>query len=70
MFEGINTRSILDQVPSKMKDTAARSLWKRIDSEFASDGPRRVSSYLRSRFDEISTRLRADLADVKDAGSV
>ena len=62
MFEDVNTRSILDQVPAKLKGEVARSLWRRIDSEFASSGPGAVTSYLRSQFDEIATRLRAELA--------
>ena len=62
MFEDVSTRSILDQVPAELKGDAARSLWRRIDSEFASGGPGAVTSYLRSQFDEIATRLRAELA--------
>ena len=62
MFEDVNTRSILDQVPAKLKGEVARSLWRRIDSEFASGGPAAVTSYLRSQFDEIATRLHAELA--------
>ena len=62
MFEDVNTRSILDQVPAKLNGEVARSLWRPIDSEFASGGPGAVTSYLRSQFDEIATRLRAELA--------
>ncbi len=66
MFKDVNTRSILNQVPAKLKGEAAQSLWRRIESEFASGGPGAVSSYLRSQFEEVVTRLRADLAAVKD----
>ena len=66
MFEDVNTRSILDQVPAKLKDEVARSLWHRIDSEFGSGGPGAVASYLRSQFEEIATRLRTELAAAKD----
>ena len=62
MFEDVNTRSILDQVQAKLKDESARSLWHRIDSEFASDGTGAVTSYLHSQFDEIATRVRNELA--------
>ena len=67
MFEDVNTRSIRDQVPAKLKGEVARSLWRRIDSEFGSGGPGAVTSYLRSQFDEIATRLRAELAAAEDA---
>ena len=66
MFEDVNTRAIVDQVPAKLKSQEAQSLWRRIDSEFAAGGPGAVTSYLRSQFDEISTRLRAELAASKD----
>ena len=66
MFEEVNTRSILDQVPAKLKGEGARSLWRRIDSEFGSGGPGAVTSYLRSQFEEIATRLRTELAAAKD----
>ena len=66
MFEDVNTHSILGQVPPKLKGETARSLWRRIHSEFGSAGPGAVTSYLRSQFDEIATRLRADLASAKD----
>lgn len=62
MFEDVDTRSILDQVQAKLKDEAARSLWHRIDSEFASGGAEAVTSYLLSQFDEIAARLRDELA--------
>ncbi|MCY4615139.1 MAG: hypothetical protein OXC71_01925 [Chloroflexi bacterium] len=67
MFEDVNTRSIRDQVPARLKGEVARSLWRRIDSEFGSGGPGAVTSYLRSQFDEIATRLRAELAAAEDA---
>ena len=66
MFEDVNTRSILDQVPAKLQGEAARSLWRRIDSEFWSGGPGAVTSYLRSQFEENATRLRTELAAAKD----
>ena len=62
MFEDVNTRSILSQVPARLKGEEARSLWRRVDSEFGSGGPEGVTSYLRSQFDEIAARLRAELA--------
>ena len=67
MFEDVNTRSIRDQVPAMLKGEVARSLWRRIDSEFGSGGSGAVTSYLRSQFDEIATRLRAELAAAEDA---
>ena len=66
MFEDVNTRSILDQVPAKLQGEAARSLWRRIDSEFGPGGSGAVTSYLRSQFEQIATRLRAELAAAKD----
>lgn len=66
MFEDVNTRSILDQVPAKLKDEVARSLWRRIDSERRDGGPGAVTSYLRSQFEEIATRLRAELQAAED----
>lgn len=66
MFDDVNTRSILDQVPAKLKGEVSRSLWRRIDSELATGGPGAVTSYLGSQFDEIATRLRAELAAAKD----
>jgi hypothetical protein len=66
MFEDVNTRSILGQVAAKLKGEAARSLWRRIDSELGSGGPGAVTTYLRSQFEEIGTRLRANLEAVKD----
>lgn len=63
-FEDVDTRSILDQVPAKLQGDAAWSLWRRIDSELATGGPERVTSYLRSEFDRIATKLRRDLAAV------
>ena len=67
MFEDVNTRMILDQVSAKLRDEEARSLWRRIDSEFGSGGPGAVTSYLRSQFGEIATRLRDELAAAEDA---
>ena len=66
MFKDVDTRSILDQVPAKLQGEGAWALWRRIDSEFATSGPERVTSYLRSQFDEIATRLRRELAGVTD----
>ena len=66
MFDDVNTRSILDQVPAKLEGEVSRSLWRRIDSELVTGGPGAVTSYLRSQFDEIATRLRAELAAAKD----
>ncbi|MDE0221492.1 MAG: hypothetical protein OXJ90_19640 [Spirochaetaceae bacterium] len=66
MFEDVNTRSILVQVPAKLKGEEARSLWRRIDSELATGGPGSAISYLRSQFDEIATRLRTELETAKD----
>ena len=66
MFDDVNTRSILDQVPAKLKGQVERSLWRRIDSELAAGGPGAVTSYLHSQFDEIGTRLRAELVAAKD----
>lgn len=66
MFEDVDIRSILGQVPSKLQGEAERSLWRRINSELTSGGPRGVTSYLRSQFDEISKRLRAELAATAD----
>ena len=67
MFEDVNTRSILGQVQPRLKDEVARSLWRRIDSEFESGGPGAVTSYLRSQFAELATRLRAELVAAEDA---
>ena len=67
MFEDVNNRSILAQVPAKLKGEPARSLWRRIDSELASGGPGAVASYLQSQFSEISTRIRSELSAFKDA---
>jgi len=70
MFENVNTRSILDQVPRTLKGDPARSLRKRIESEYTSRGVGSVSSYLGAQFEEIGSRLRAALTAAKDsAGS-
>ena len=66
MFENVNTRSILNEVPTKLKGDAPRSLWRRIESEFSSGAGSSVSSYLNSEFDEIQTRLRAALKVLND----
>ena len=66
MFEDVKTSSILGQVPARLRGEVARSLWRRIDSEFGSGGRGAVTSYLCSRFDEIATRLRAELEAAKD----
>ena len=66
MFEDVNNRSILEQVPAKLKGEAARSLWRRIDSELSFGGPGAVASYLHSQFGEISTRIRSELSAYKD----
>ena len=67
MFEEVNTNSILRQVPGKLEEENARSLWRRVDSELASGGPGAVPSYLRSQFDEIVTRFRSELAAAMDS---
>ena len=67
MFDNVNTRSILDQVPAKLKGDPARSLWKRVESEFSSSGAGSVSSYLNSQFEEIGSRMRTALAAVTDS---
>jgi hypothetical protein len=70
MFDNVNTRAILDQVPATLKGDPARSLWKRIESEFASGSTGGVSSYLASQFDEIGARLRSALTAARhSAGS-
>ena len=66
MFEDVNTRSILDRVPAKLRREAARSLWRRIDSELQSGGPREVISYLRSQFNDIATEFRSEISAVKE----
>ena len=71
MFDNVSARSILDQVPPTLKGDPARSLWKRVESEFTSGGGASVNSYLASQFDEIRNRLRAELTAAKDsAGTV
>lgn len=65
MFDNINSRSILDQVPATLKGDPARSLWRRLESEFSSGGTGTAGSYLTSQFEEIGTRLRAALAAAK-----
>lgn len=67
MFDDVNTRSILDQVPPKLQGDEARSLWRRIQSEFRSGGVGAVESYLRSQSDDIARRLRTELSASKDA---
>ena len=69
MFDDVNTRSILDQVPAKLRGETARSLWRRVDSEFSSGGSASVSTYLASQFEEIAVRLKAALTAVKDPSS-
>jgi hypothetical protein len=69
MFDNVNTRSILDEVPKTLKGDPARSLWKRIESEYMSRGAGSVSSYLASQFEEIGTRLRVALTAAKDSPS-
>ena len=59
----------LARVPPKLKSEVAWSLWRRIDSEFGSGGPGAVTSYLRSQFEEIATRLRTELAAAEDIGT-
>ncbi len=66
MFKDVTTRSIMDQVQPRLNDEAARSLWRRIDSEFGSGGPGAVKSFLGAQFAEIATRLRAELAATED----
>jgi hypothetical protein len=67
MFEDLSTRSILDRVPAKLEGEVARSLWRRIESEFSSGGVSAVESYVTAQFDEIRTNIRAALAVVKDS---
>lgn len=67
MFEEVSTRAILGQVPPKLQREEERSLWRRIQSEFESGGPRAVTSYLRSQFDEITTSLGTELTAAEDA---
>lgn len=50
MFDDVNTRSILDQVPATLKGDPERSLWRRVESEFMSRGAGSVSSYLAAQF--------------------
>lgn len=66
MFEDVSTRSILDKVPAALQREAL-SLWRRIDSELATGGPGAVTTYLRSQFEEITTKLREELEATKDA---
>lgn len=67
MFEDLNTRSILDRVPAKLRAEVTRSFWRRLDSEFSSGGVPAVESYLTSQFDEIKTSIRGSLTAVKDS---
>lgn len=66
MFEDVNTRAILDRVPARLNNEGARALWLRMNSEFESGGPAVVTSYLHSRFAEITQRLRDELAAAKN----
>ena len=68
LFEDVSTRSILRQVPAKLEEGAARSLWRRVSTEFASAGSKGVITHLRTTFGEIDTKIREELADAKDAG--
>ena len=67
MFGDVNTHTILETVLPKLEDEVARSLWRRIHSEYASGGPGAVPSYLNARFAEIAARVRADVKTVQDA---
>jgi hypothetical protein len=67
MFKDVNARAILDQVSPTLRGDPARSLWKRVESEFMSGGSGGVSSYLTSQFEEIGNRLRAALTAAKDS---
>ncbi|MXZ67450.1 MAG: hypothetical protein F4Z17_00270 [Acidimicrobiia bacterium] len=63
----MSTRSILGDVPTNLQGEVPRSLWRRIDSEFTSGGSGAVTSYLRSQFEEIATRLHDELEVATDA---
>ncbi len=67
MFDDVSTRSILGNVPTNLRGEGSRSLWQRIDSEFTSGGSGAVTSYLRSQFEEIATRLHDELGSATDA---
>ena len=67
MFDDVNTRSILDQVPPTLRGDPARSLWKRVESEFTSGGAASVSSYLASQFEEVGNRVALAEAQAQEA---
>ncbi|MCY4370053.1 MAG: hypothetical protein OXF41_11725 [bacterium] len=66
MFREVSTRSILGKVPTNLQGEVARSLWRRINSEFEFGGPSAVTSYLRAQFGEIESGLRDDLKAAKN----
>jgi hypothetical protein len=70
MFEDLNTRSILEQVPAKLQGEATRSLWRRLDSEFSSGAVSAVESYLVSQFSEIRANVRSAVAALKNSTRV
>ena len=66
MFDDVSTEAILRRVSTKLEEEDARTLWRRVDSEFASGGSKGVTTYLRARFGELDARLRRELAAAKD----
>lgn len=67
MFDDINGQKILSRVPGKLKDDSARALWRKIQSELSTGGTGAVETYLNSHFQEVATRLRAQLEIAKSA---
>jgi len=65
-FDGVNTKSVLDKVPSRLTSERSRSLWRRIDSELHKSGVGGAETYLRALFSEVIQRAREGLSIFKN----
>jgi hypothetical protein len=65
-FDGLNSKSVLDKVPTRLTSERSRSLWRRIDSEVHKSGVDGAETYLRALFSEVIQRAKEDLSTFKN----
>jgi len=63
VHERTSSTDVFARVTARIEaDEAARSLWQKLEQEMAAAGVRSATSYLRTRFTELSDRVKTALA--------
>ena len=65
--DSVSTAHVFKRVAARLgSDEAARSLWLKLEQEMAAGGVPSATSYLKTRFKELSDRVAAALPEGQD----